>query len=186
MDLSPVTHGFGQRLAGVLGHPFFAAAIVEIDYRARSVACFDPAVSRLPRGAWQPLTMKGRHAGLTARLDGNVEGVFLLDTGSTQTVHFSPEFVERSRLVAIRRAKKARVLRIDGEHDMMEGTISWFELGGHRFLREFLVVFNYPGASIALVRQGNRVGYPSTIRLNASAWRTPVRVPSRSAQAAGS
>jgi hypothetical protein len=155
--------------------------------------------------------MRGGHVGITARLDGNAEGLFLLDTGSTHTVHLSADFVERSRLTAIHRTSKARVLRVDGEHDMMEGTIGWFELGGHRFahptisfgppgssmagsdrfdgiigtglLRDFFVVFNYPGASIALVRAGRGASsYPSTIRLNASAWRSPARLPSRSAQ----
>lgn len=51
MDLSSITHGFGERIAGVLGYPFFATAVVEVDYVRQSVSCFDPAGYRLPRGA---------------------------------------------------------------------------------------------------------------------------------------
>jgi hypothetical protein len=76
MDFSAVTAAFGERLAGVLGYPFFAKAVIAVDYPNKSITCFDPKQYRLPRGAWQPLTMKSHRPTLRARLEGNVEGVF--------------------------------------------------------------------------------------------------------------
>lgn len=181
MDLSPVTEAFGQPLAGVLGHAFFARTIVEIDYARLSVSCFDPASYRLTRGAWQSLTLLHNVPGLSARLEGNAEGLFLLDTGSTGTVNFFASFVQRARLVEIRKISKAKFVRWSGEYDMFMGKIGWFELAGHRFdqpsvsfippntpdvqrldgfdgiigvgfMRAFLVVFNYPESKVALLR----------------------------------
>jgi hypothetical protein len=180
LDLSAVSAGVGEKVGGVLGHPFFAAAVVEVDYPRQSVRGFDPKTYRLPRGDWQPLTLKGPHPGVIARLDGNAEGLFLLDTGSTYTVHFLAPFVQRHQLLEIRDTRKTKVLRVSGEHDIFAGRISWFELGGRRFespsvvfsapgtppteisqrfdgiigyglLREFVVVFDYQSARVALL-----------------------------------
>jgi Aspartyl protease len=180
LDLSSVSAGLGERVAGVLGHPFFAAAVVEVDYPHHSVRGFAAKAYRLPRGEWKPLTLKGPHPGVMARLDGNAEGLFLLDTGSTYTVYFLAPFVERNGLLEIRGTSKTKVVRVSGEHDVFTGRISWFEVGGRRFespsvffsgpgtpvtevarrfdgiigyglLREFVVVFDYPSARVALL-----------------------------------
>jgi aspartyl protease len=180
VDLSAPAAAFGERLAGVLGYPLFAAAVVEVDYPRRAVRCFDPTSYRLPRGAWQPLVLRQWHAGVAVRLDGNIEGAFMLDTGSNQRLHFYAPFVERHRLLEIRDVGKGKVVRITGEHDMLTGRVSWLELGGRRFerpqvsfdppqtpprgagqlfdgvigyglLRDFVVVFNYPGGKIAFL-----------------------------------
>jgi hypothetical protein len=191
MDLSSVTDAFGERLAGVLGYPFFAKAVIEVDYPKKSISCFDPQNYRLPRGAWQPLTLKshpshGRNPyalpTLTARLEGNVEGLFLLDTGSTSTVGFLPDFVQKHALLDNRDVSKAKRFRVSGVYEELAGKIAWFELAGHRFekptvrfmlsntpgtwrpeglagiigqgfMRAFIVVFNYPESKIAFLRQ---------------------------------
>jgi hypothetical protein len=182
MDFSSVTAVFGERLAGVLGYPFFAKAVIEVDYPNKSISCFDPQHYRLPRGAWQPLTLRRNRPTLTARLEGNVEGWFLLDTGSTSTVVFLPEFVQKHALLANRDVTKVKHLRVSGEYEMFAGKIAWFELAGHRFdkptvrfrlpntseahlpaglagiigqglMRDFIVVFNYPESKVALWRK---------------------------------
>jgi hypothetical protein len=180
MDLSPITHGFGERVAGVLGYPFFAKAVVEVDYVRQSVSCFDPAGYRLPRGVWQPLIMRMQLPGMAATMDGDVKGVFVVDTGSNITVQFFSHFVRDQPRLEIRNVVPARDLRLGGEHDVLAGQIAWFELSGRRFqrprvlfqkpdgpvlraatsfdgiigesfLREFVVVFNYPAGTIAFL-----------------------------------
>ena len=182
VDLSPVSRAMGERLAGVLGYPFFARTVVEVDYATRSVSCFDPARYRLPpRGTWQPLTVRNNQVGVPVRMDGEVEGTFLLDTGSTEVVHFYAEFMKRHRGLPIRHVGKNRQVRVSGEHETLEGRLAWFELGRHRFdnvsvtfrppsdrraegvsfdgvvgeglLREFVVVFNYPESKVAFLRR---------------------------------
>ena len=179
MDLSAASASFGERFAGLLGYPFFANAVVEVDYPQRSIACFDPTTYRLPRGHWQPLTLIGNLPTLTARLDGNIEGQFLVDTGNTSTVLFFPEFIQTHALLHNRDVQRVTQTSVRGNTDALAGRIAWFEFAGHRFeqplvqfglpttphasqtrlagvigrgfLREFIVVFNYPASKIALL-----------------------------------
>ena len=180
MDLSHVTHGFGERLAGVLGFPFFAEAVVEIDYVRQSVSCFDPARYRLPGGAWQSLLMRDERPGVRGRLEGGMEGVFLLDTGSNIAVGLFPHFLRAHPGIEIRNVRPHRNLGIGGERDVLTGQIAWFEVGGRRLerpwvdfekpdapnprdatwfdgvvgegaLRDLMVVFNYAARTVAFL-----------------------------------
>jgi len=182
MDFSAVTAVVGERLAGVLGYPFFAKAVIAVDCPNQSITCFDPKQYRLPRGAWQPLTVTRHRPTLRARLEGNVEGVFVLDTGDTAAVSFRPDFVQRHGLLANRDVTTTTRVRVSGASAMWQGAIAWFEAAGHRFekptvlfgppntletqlpaglagtighglMRDFLVVFNYPESKVALVRR---------------------------------
>jgi hypothetical protein len=180
MDFASVTGAFGARLAGLLGYPLFAKAVIEVNYPQQSIACFDPTQYQLPRGAWLPLTVKDRRPFLTARFEGDHEGLFMLDTGSTVTVDFLPDFVQQHTLLDHRAVHTAYHRRVSGNYKKAMGTLAWFEVAGHRFeqptvgfrlpntpdglpkgvagiigqglLREFIVVFNYPESKIALVR----------------------------------
>lgn len=182
MDFSAVTAFLGHRLAGLLGYPFFAKAVIAVDYPHKSIRCFAPQQYRLPRGTWQPLTVTTHRPTLKARLEGNVDGVFLLDTGDTSTVTFRPDFAQRHRLLANREVTQTTRVGVSGASAIMwQGTLAWFEVAGHRLekptvlfeppttldrqlpvglagiigqglLRDFLVVFNYPESKVALVR----------------------------------
>jgi hypothetical protein len=181
MDFSALTAVFGERLAGLLGYPFFAQAVIAVDYPNRAIRCFDPKSYQLPRGAWQPLTVNTYRPTLRARLEGNVDGVFLLDTGDTSTVSFRPDFVQRHRLLATRDVTTTTRVGVSGASPMWKGTIAWFDVAGHRvetptvlfeppttldrqlpaglagiigqgLMRDFLVVFNYPASKVAFVR----------------------------------
>jgi hypothetical protein len=179
MDFSAASLAFEERLAGLLGYPFFAKAVVEVNYPQGSISCFDPKTYRLSRGVWQPLTLIGNRPALTARLEGNIEGQYLLDTGNTSTVLFFPEFVQKHALLDNRQVRRVKHVSVLGERETLAGRIAWFEFAGHRFekpivqfdlqtgphasqarlagvigrgfLREFVVVFNYPESKIALL-----------------------------------
>lgn len=180
MDFSSLTAVFGERLAGFLGYPFFAKAVIEVNYPKKSISCFDPKHYRLPWGEWQQLTLKDSRPIVTARLEGNVEGLFMLDTGTTYTVRFLPDFVQKHKLLENRDVSKVKELRMSGESEIFAGKIAWFELAGHRFekptvrfnlpntpgperleglagiigqgfMRDFIVVFNYPESKVALL-----------------------------------
>lgn len=178
-DFSAASASFGERLAGLLGYPFFANAVVEVDYPDGTVACFDPKTYRLPRGHWQPLTLIGNRPTLTARLEGNIEGQFLLDTGNTSTVLFFPGFVREHALLQNREVRSVTHTSVTGDAETLAGRIAWFEFAGHRFekpivqfdlpnnsgesqgrlagvigrgfLRRFVVVFDYPESRIAFL-----------------------------------
>ncbi len=178
-DFSAASGSFGARLAGLLGYPFFAKAVVEVSYPQGSISCFDPKTYRLSRGVWQPLTLIGNRPTVTARLEGNVEGQYLLDTGNTSTVLFFPDFVRKHALSDNREVRGVKYSSVLGERETLAGRIAWFEFAGHRFeqpivqfglqdeshpsqsrlagiigrgfLREFIVVFNYPESKFALL-----------------------------------
>lgn len=179
MDLSAASVSFGERFAGLLGAPFFANAVVEVDYPHGAISCFAPTTYRLPRGHWQPLTLIGNRPTLTARLEGNVEGQFVVDTGNTATAIFFPAFTQQHGLLQNRGVRRVTQTTVQGDAEVLAGHIAWFEVAGHRFeqpsvlfalpnspqaaetrlagaigrglLREFLVVFNYPESKIALL-----------------------------------
>jgi len=179
MDLSAASAAFGERFAGLLGYPFFANAVVEVDYRQQSIACFDPKTYRLPQGHWQPLTLIDNRPTIPARLEGNIEGQFLLDTGNTSTVLFFPAFIQQHALLHNRNVRRVKHTSVRGDAEALAGRIAWFEFAGHRFempmvqfdvpnspqasqmklagvigrglLREFNVVFNYPESKLALL-----------------------------------
>lgn len=179
MDLAAASASFGERFAGLLGYPFFARAIVEVNYPDGAISCYDPKTYRLPRGHWQPLTLLDNRPTLPARLEGNIEGQFLLDTGHTSTVLLFPTFIEKHALLQQRDVRRVTQTTVRGETETLAGRIAWFEFAGHRFerpivqfgrlnsgqasppqlagvigrgfLREFIVVFNYPESKIALL-----------------------------------
>jgi predicted aspartyl protease len=181
MDLSFASAQFGERLAGFLGHPFFAKAVVEVDYATGSITCKDPKTYRLPRGEWLPLSFKTNRPIITARLEGNIEGQFVLDTGETGTVLFYPDFVRNHALLDKRETIEHTVRRVDGLYRTRAAKIAWFELAGRRFeqlvvqfapselpkaglegvagiigrglLRRFTVIFNYSESRIALLQR---------------------------------
>jgi predicted aspartyl protease len=179
LDLSAATPVLWERLAGSLGAPFFARVVVAVDYPRGSITCFDPKSYRLPRGQWLPIALHAGRPTIAARLEGNITGQFLLDTGSNFTVLFYPEFIQRHGLLDHRETSPHTTVRVDGPHETRRARIGWFELAGRRFerplvtfapaemtkaspkdlagevgggiLREFTIVFNYPESKIALL-----------------------------------
>ena len=176
-DLSAASTPFGRPLAGLLGYPFFARAVVVVDYAQGTVACFDPQTYRLPAGDWLPLVFQANRPVLPARLEGGRVGQFLLDTGSNSTALFYPAFVRMQGLRDTRWTVKGQGTFVDGPHDTETARLAWFEVGGVRVdrplvafarsdqsappgiagiigagvLQRFTVIFNYPQAKIALL-----------------------------------
>ncbi len=179
LDLSTPAAFLGERVAGILGQPFFARVVVEVDYPAGAIACFDPSTYRLPRGEWLPLTFEAGVPVLPARLEGGLTGRFQLDTGSNFAVLFYPAFAQQHALLARRPTSAHTIVRVDRTTEVRQARIGWVELAGRRFdqplvsvapadmrrsfppgiagvigsglLRAFTVVFNYPEAKVALL-----------------------------------
>jgi predicted aspartyl protease len=131
MDLAAPSAPFGRRLAGSLGTPFFAHAVVQLDYQRREVACYAPGTYQLRDAPWQTLIMRNEAPGVVARIDGH-EGVFLLDTGSNAVASLSTAFVHRHAALEFRDIRRTKSLMVAGERPIWEGTVNSLELGGHR------------------------------------------------------
>src|SRR5688572_883437 len=87
LDLS-FMQGGGRRVAGIVGYDLLARCVVEIEPASGRIALHDPARYELRAGAWQDLVLHQNHACVSARFEGEREGLFRLDTGATGTVTF--------------------------------------------------------------------------------------------------
>ncbi len=102
---------FWRRMAGVIGYDVISRFVVTIDYDDSLLVLRDPATFRY-EGHEQPLpmVMNGTVPALTARLDGQDEGLFRLDVGSSSTVDLHSPFAKARGVVP----RLGRTQRVDG------------------------------------------------------------------------
>ena len=135
-------------IAGIVGYPVFASAVVEIEYARAGepdrVSIHRPSDYRLPGGAWRPLRIVGTEALLPARLPGSDSEWFMLDTGKSGSMSFYADYVSRHGLLNGRSAVRRPNVTVCGKTEELEGELEWFELAGRRFDRP-LVRFKLPG-----------------------------------------
>ncbi|HEY0394359.1 MAG TPA: aspartyl protease family protein [Candidatus Elarobacter sp.] len=74
--------GGGLQIDGILGYPFLASAVVEMDF-ASQVLRFGPPGSFVPRGTQLPLDVDRELAEATLRVNGRLEAPFIVDTGNS-------------------------------------------------------------------------------------------------------
>ncbi len=76
------TLGGGMRIDGILGYPFFASAVVEMDFEHHELR-FGPPGSFVPRGAHVDLDVDRELAEATFRVNGRLDAPFIVDTGNS-------------------------------------------------------------------------------------------------------
>lgn len=178
-DLSKMSAPPGERRAGFCGYPLFVRAVFEVSRGGESIALYDPATYRLAKGRWQRLSLGGFTPSVRARLEGNLEGLFMLDTGASTGVDFNSGFAKERKLLERRKVSEIAASGSGGTFKQLRGSLEWFELAGHRFKnpkvtfriagvgsevadvdgvigREFMspftIVFNYPEMRIAFLK----------------------------------
>jgi hypothetical protein len=72
----------GAHIDGILGYPFFASAVVEMDF-ARGVMRFGPPGSFAPRGTRVALDVDRELAEAHVRVNGRLDAPFIVDTGNS-------------------------------------------------------------------------------------------------------
>jgi len=180
-DLSKMNAPPGERRAGFCGYPLLARVVVEVNGGGQAIALYDPSTYRLSKGTWQSLSLINFTPAITAYLEGNREGLFMLDTGSSGTVDINSKFSRDEKLLEGRKTIEETVSSSGGDFKNALGSLEWFELAGFRFtnpkvsfrvagvgyeaegvtgvvgrvfMRPFTIVFNYPERRIAFVRSG--------------------------------
>jgi aspartyl protease len=178
-DLSKMNAPPGERRAGFCGYPLLARVIVEVNGGGQAIALYDPSTYRLPKGNWQSLSLINFTPAITAHLEGNREGLFMLDTGSSGTVEINSKFSTEQKLLEGRKTVEETVSSSGGDFKNARGSLEWFELAGFRFnnpkvsfrvagvgyeaegvagvvgrvfMRPFTIVFNYAERRVAFVR----------------------------------
>ncbi len=85
--------GGGLKIDGILGYPFFAAALVEMDF-AHKLLRFGPPGSFVPAGNRVELDVDRELAEATFRLDDRVDAPFIVDTGNSGEMFLYRAFLE--------------------------------------------------------------------------------------------
>lgn len=178
-DLSGKVAPPGEKRSGLVGYPLFARVVAEFAQGGERIAIYDPANYKLSKGRWQELFFVEHEPAVPARLEGNREGLFVLDTGMSGTVIFNSRYTKDQRLLERREVKESDAQGSGGGYKLLLGSVKWFELAGYRFqdpvaeffsgnegkeiegragivgrdfMSPFTVVFNYPERRIALIR----------------------------------
>lgn len=178
-DLSGMSAPPGEKRAGFIGYPLLARAVAEVIRGGEGIALYDPSTYRLPEGRWQNLSLVNYKPSVTARLEGNREGLFMLDTGASKTVDINSPFSKENRLLENRKTIEQTAASSGGNFKKLLGSLEWFELAGYKFKnpkvsfriagagyeaegvagvvgREFMtpftIVFNYPERRISFIR----------------------------------
>jgi hypothetical protein len=178
-DLSKMNAPPGETRAGFCGYPLMARVVAEVTGGGSGISLYDPASYNLTRGAWQELSIVSFTPAVTARLDGNHTGLFMLDTGASGTVVINSKFSTDNRLLDGRKTVADTVSGSGGDFKEESGSIGWFELAGYKFdqpkvafriagvgyeaagvdgvvgrqfMQRFTLVFDYSKRRIALIR----------------------------------
>jgi len=87
------------RIDGILGYPFFAASIVQLDF-AHHVMRFGPPGSFVPAGERIELDTDREIPEAVFRIDGSVDAPFIVDTGNSGSLLLYAPFVDRHPALA--------------------------------------------------------------------------------------
>ncbi|HTH38657.1 MAG TPA: retropepsin-like aspartic protease [Pyrinomonadaceae bacterium] len=179
-DLTKMNAPPGEKRAGFCGYPLMARVVAEVTGGGSGISLYDPASYRLERGNWQELSIVGFTPAVTARVDGNRSGLFMLDTGASGTVEINSKFSTDNRLLDGRKTVENTQSGSGGNYKEASGSLDWFELAGlkfdqpkvafriagvgyeaagvdgvvgRQFMQRFTVVFDYSKRRIAFIRK---------------------------------
>ena len=135
LDLEPLSNAFGIPIGGIVGYDFFRRSLLSVQPVGAKIDVLDPATYQLPQGAsWNPLQFPDGNIAVQASFEGDHTGWFRLDTGADGTVTFHSPIVEKDRLLQGRKTDKIEQAGVGGNSESLTGEISWFQLGGHKFV----------------------------------------------------
>lgn len=92
LDLSRDLAG-GMKIDGILGYPFFASALVELDF-TNHVLRFGPPGSFVPNGTRIALDVDRELAEATFELNGRIDAPFIIDTGNSSEMLLYRPFLD--------------------------------------------------------------------------------------------
>lgn len=128
IDLGGATSG-AFRIDGILGYPFFASATVRIDY-AKNTMTFGPPGSLAPSGTRLDLELDRALPEATLRLNGDVDGQFIVDTGDAAEMLLYRPFVDRYPGVVPFSGSARRSYGLGGPTSSYRTSLDRLEIGG--------------------------------------------------------
>jgi len=132
-DMTPF-QAFGIKVSGICGYDFLARTVLDIDPKGLKMAIYEPAKApEIQDAQWENLTFNGDTPCIQCGFEGDRHGVFSLDTGSSSTVDLFSPIVAKLGLLRGRETTSVNTGGAGGSAVSHTGTISYFEVGGHRF-----------------------------------------------------
>lgn len=128
IDLGHSTSG-AFRIDGILGYPFFASATVRIDY-ANNVLTFGPPGSMPESGTRLDLELDRQIPEATLRLNGDLQGQFVVDTGDAAEMLLYRPFVDRNPGIVPFTGTERRSYGLGGETDSYRTALDRLDIGG--------------------------------------------------------
>lgn len=133
LDLRPIAMAMVEQIDGVIGYECFQAGIYEVDLLEGKITVHDPATYKLPAGqSWQPITFIGRRPHITAQIEENPPGIFLLDLGANNAATISAPTVEKLKLLDGRDTSASMSGGVGGIHAARKGALKTMTLCGQK------------------------------------------------------
>ncbi|HEX3551034.1 MAG TPA: aspartyl protease family protein [Candidatus Elarobacter sp.] len=145
----------GAKIDGILGYPFFASAVVEMDF-AHGVLRFGPPGSFTPRGTHVDLDVDRELAEANVRVNGRLEAPFIVDTGNSGEMLLYRPFLDAHPGIVPFSALPSWSYGIGGANATYRTSLDAVQLGGFDlYHRSVDVVLAKEGAFADRVDAGN-------------------------------
>jgi hypothetical protein len=145
IDLGMVSVALGVKCAGICGWDLFSRSVIEMDVAGHEIAIHAPDKFKSDSLKWTPLRFSDNLPVIECKFEDKV-GLFRLDTGAAASVTFHSPAVKNLKLLEGRETKKAMLGGVGGLSQAEMGTLTWFEVAGHRFEK--------PNATFAISDKG--------------------------------
>lgn len=143
------------RIDGILGYPFFAGGLVQLDFANRTLR-FGPPGSFAPAGERIALDVDRELPEAMVRLNGRIEAPFLVDTGNSGALLVYRPFAERHPELVVATGSTAGSYGIGGFNRSYGARIAGIALGGVLLgSRDVEVVLANEGAFADRIDAGN-------------------------------
>jgi len=118
---------------GILGYDFFIRCLVELDLEEDRITIYEPDIRNNRDVAWQEFIFHDNIPAVYCLIEGDIKGLFTIDTGSDTNVALHKKFVDDHNLLYDRDVQKVYLGGVGGKIPCFYGSLEWFELAGHRF-----------------------------------------------------
>jgi hypothetical protein len=152
-----IAHNLGGNLKidGILGYPFFASAVVEMDFANRTLR-FGPPGSFTPKGTHVDLDVDRELAETTLRVNSRLDAQFIIDTGNSGEMLLYRPFLDAHPGIVPFSATGSYNYGIGGANATYRTTLDGIRVGGYDlYHRTVDVVLATNGAFADRVDAGN-------------------------------
>jgi outer membrane lipoprotein-sorting protein/predicted aspartyl protease len=101
ISLKPLSKYEGMPVDGILGYDIFSKFVVKVDYENQKLTLYEPSSFKYEgKGGILPITLEESHPHIKAKVDGQYEGNFVIDTGARSSLVLHTPFVQKYDLGA--------------------------------------------------------------------------------------